>query len=96
MKTLVKAYGSSIGKRHTRLMTELRGQMTVVSRHSVDFVPYFFCLTRTLNSWQPVYVVMANSMGEHLQTIESLIKHAFQERVGEYSSVQKNVRGRQL
>ena len=77
MKVLVVGYGS-IGQRHARLLTELKCQVAIMSRRSVDFAPHYSDLSKALSDWQPEYVVVANRTNEHYQVIESLARQGFQ------------------
>jgi predicted dehydrogenase len=80
VRVLVIGYGS-IGQRHARLLTELKCQVAIMSRRSIDFAPHYSDLSKALSDWQPEYVVVANRSNEHYQAIESLARQGFQGRV---------------
>lgn len=75
-RALVIGYGS-IGGRHARLLGELGCEVAIVSRRPTDF-PHLYCdLATALSHWQPDYVVIASSTGEHVNDICTLAELDF-------------------
>nr|WP_283091943.1 Gfo/Idh/MocA family oxidoreductase [Magnetospirillum sulfuroxidans] len=73
---MVVGYGS-IGQRHARLLGELDCEVAVVCRRPIDF-PHLYCdLATALSHWQPDYVVIASSTGEHANDICILAEQGF-------------------
>ena len=77
LRALVIGYGS-IGQRHSRLLSELGCDVAVMSRRTVAFQPLYSDMPTALIQWQPDYVVVANTTGEHEETLAALIGHGFQ------------------
>jgi predicted dehydrogenase len=73
MNVLVIGYGS-IGSRHARLLAALGCNVAVLSRRPIQFPKLFRDLVVALESHIPDYVVIANSTGEHFETLYELAK----------------------
>ncbi len=80
VRTLVVGHGS-IGRRHARILSELRCDVAVVSRRPVETAPGYQTLAEALSGWAPEYVVIANRTSEHLASISELIEQGFTGRV---------------
>jgi predicted dehydrogenase len=71
VKALVIGYGS-IGQRHARLLNELGCATAVISKHQIDYSPLYSEIKEGLADYQPEYVVIANSTGDHYRTFTRL------------------------
>lgn len=70
-KSLVIGFGS-IGQRHTALLTELKIDVTVVSRRAVDFPQVYRDLSDAVIDHQPDLIVVANETSLHMPTLQIL------------------------
>ncbi len=80
MRIVVVGYGS-IGRRHARLLKELGGEVSVVSRHSKEWEKSYFDLNSALEKEQPQYIVIANKTQEHYNTLVQLVDRGFSGKV---------------
>ncbi len=71
LTALVIGYGS-IGRRHTRLLTELGYEVTVVSRRADVWERQVPTVHDALRAQRPDYVVVADETARHWQTLASL------------------------
>ncbi|NQY81921.1 MAG: Gfo/Idh/MocA family oxidoreductase [Alphaproteobacteria bacterium] len=77
--TLVVGFGS-MGKRHSRLLSEI-SKVGVVSSRTIDFPTTYSSLEQGLNDLNPDYVVVANNSSDHGNTIRQLSRLGFSKRV---------------
>lgn len=80
MKTLVIGYGS-IGKRHSRLLTELGCEVRVltISQHGQNIgYKTYNSLESAFSDYSPEYLIIANETAQHFLTINDLIKINYQ------------------
>ena len=68
---LVVGYGS-IGKRHAEILHKQRVDVAVCSRRPLPIAGSFDDLSTAVKTNKPSYIVVANSTGEHVETLKAL------------------------
>lgn len=80
MRAIVIGYGS-IGKRHTRILSELGLSVCVVSSRKIERVERYGDVKKAIEIEKPHYIVVANSTHKHINTIKKISSSSFNGKV---------------
>lgn len=70
-KVLIVGYGS-IGKRHANAFSDLRAEVALVSRQTIEGTKVFVTIAEALSQFQPEVVVVANNTALHEKSLREL------------------------
>lgn len=79
-RALIIGYGS-IGKRHARILSELKCQVAVVSEQKFLPVTTYTNVVQACRAESPDYIVVANSTDRHFDTLNAVFQTGYDKRI---------------